>query len=235
MNRLLLTSLSATLVLIAACQPAPRPSPPSPVVTAPTPESDFPGAERWPILAAESELRILVYRGGALAKFGHNHVIVSRDLRGTVYRHRDFERSGFEFSFPVASLVVDDPALRREEGDDFASVPSPADIEGTRRNMLRAEVLDAERFPEVQIRSIAIHGTPADARFVTRVTLRGASRELVVPAVIESEERRLVASGIATLRQSDFAMTPFSILGGALKVADDIVIKFRIVAVAPDT
>ena len=40
--------------------------------------------QAYRIDAAQSELRVLVYRAGPLARFGHNHVMVNRAISGWV-------------------------------------------------------------------------------------------------------------------------------------------------------
>src|SRR5262245_42146159 len=78
----------AGLVLLglAACQTSP---PPAEVPPAPAPVAEVgaipPGAKTWPVIPEESLLQILVYRGGAMARLGHNHVIASHQLSGAVY------------------------------------------------------------------------------------------------------------------------------------------------------
>jgi hypothetical protein len=41
-----------------------------------------------------------------------------------------------------------------------------------------------------------------------------------------------MARGTFRLRQTDFGMVPFSVAGGAIQVADEIVLAFEIVATA---
>ncbi len=73
--------------------------------------------------------------------------------------HPQFARSGFELSFPVAQLVVDDPEARRAAGSDFPPDIPQSDKDGTRKNMLTPEVLDGEHYPEVKLRSAQVGGT----------------------------------------------------------------------------
>ena len=75
----------------------------------------------------QSELRVLVYRAGPLARLGHNHVMVNRAIRGSVNladaagAADAAGTSAFSLSVPVAGFVVDDAQARREEGSDFAA------------------------------------------------------------------------------------------------------------------
>src|SRR5579864_5787850 len=50
----------------------------------------------YDVVSGESLLIILAFRGGALAKAGHNHVIASHDVRGTFYVPDDVLQSTFE-------------------------------------------------------------------------------------------------------------------------------------------
>jgi polyisoprenoid-binding protein YceI len=99
-------------------------------------------------------LTILVYRGGPLAKAGHNHVIASHALRGSLYVPVDLAQSSFEIHMPVTELTVDEADLRaKENSDDFPpDVPDSAK-EGTRHNMLSPALLDGDQYPEIVLRS----------------------------------------------------------------------------------
>ncbi len=69
------------------------------------------GADRvFAIDAAASDIHWLVYKAGALARLGHNHVIAVPGLRGSVtVGAQDLSASHFEIVIPVADLVIDDP------------------------------------------------------------------------------------------------------------------------------
>ena len=143
-------------LLLAACgTPRPRHAvPQSPGESPSAPKVSLPGTV-YRIDERHSELRILVYRAGPLARFGHNHVILNRSIRGVVNLAGVGGESTFSLSVPAAGFVVDDAQARREEGADFAAeVPDDAKS-GTLHNMLSAALLDADEFPMITIRSIA--------------------------------------------------------------------------------
>jgi polyisoprenoid-binding protein YceI len=228
-----LAAISAMLVVLmmglVACQPkVVRPT----ATAAPIPDSlDTTGAIRYQIDSATSEVHILVYRGGAMARLGHNHVVSSKHVTGAVLLHSDLARSQLELSLPVTSLIVDDPQTRSAEGEEFAAeVPEEA-REGTRRNLLRAEILDAEHFPAITLQSVAVAGTHETPSMLMRVTIKGVSRDVVVLAQVQADNERLVAEGEFAIQQSDFGITPFSVGLGALQVQDKLRIRFQIVAV----
>ncbi len=235
--------LLAAVLTLTACAPAVRP-PVLPPLDGETPK-DFPEqsyqqhaltarGKVYRIDAQLSELRILVYRGGELARFGHNHVISSADMQGFVLRADDILASRFDLFVPVNRLIVDDPQIRAEEGADFSSTVSEADSEGTRRNMLGDKVLDATQFSFLQLSGILLTANESELTLDVDVSMHGVSRGVQSLAKVAEVSGQLVVSGTFNVRQSDFGIEPFSALLGKLRVEDEVTIKYRIVAVAAD-
>lgn len=223
--------LLSLCALLAACPRPLRPPAPSAPLPAPAaPAADMSGATLYEVDPAASTVQILVFRGGTLARLGHNHVMTSRELTGRAWLHPQFARSGFELAFPVQTLIVDDPQSRSAAGKDFPPDIPQADKEGTRRNMLRAEVLDGERYPRITLASARVAGTLEAPAITARITIRDASRELKVPARLTLDGERLSATGEFDLLQSDFGIKPFSVALGALEVQDRLHIIYSIVA-----
>jgi hypothetical protein len=220
----------ALLTLLTACQRAPTraPAPAAPAV----PAADLSGATIFEVNRERSLIDILVYRGGAMARLGHNHAISSRDVRGRAWIHPAFARSGFEITLPVGELVVDEPEARRRAGEEFAREVPEADREGTRRNMLRPEVLDAERYPEIGLRSLQLTGSLQAPELTVRITIRGVSRDMNVPVKIGISGAELTAEGEFDILQTDFGIEPFMVALGLIEVMDRLHIRFRIVALS---
>lgn len=235
MHAMTRTGLLLCLCLgLAACprpvQP-PAPVPSVPPTTEPTaPPGEVPGATNYRIDPQASVLHILVYRGGRLAKLGHNHVVSSKSLTGRVWMHRQLDQSGFEIAFPVADLIVDDPEARRAAGSEFPPEIPEGDKQGTRKNMLRAEVLDAENYPRVELKSAKIDGALPNPQVTAQITIKQATRDVVVPVKVSVSGDRLTATGEFAIQQTDFGMKPFSVAMGALEVKDRLDVRFEIVA-----
>jgi hypothetical protein len=166
-----------------------------------------------------------------MAHLGHNHVVSAAPLHGSVWIHPQVERSGFDVTFAVNGMIVDDPAARLAAGEEFASAVPAASREGTRRNMLRAEVLDGARYPEISLRSVSVSGPLSSPAVMARVTIRAVSRDVPVPAHVSLAGETLVVTGGLDLLQSDFGITPYSVALGALQVQDRLHVTYRIVAV----
>jgi polyisoprenoid-binding protein YceI len=190
-------------------------------------------ADAWPVDPERTVVNIIVRRAGPLARLGHDHVITSADERGNVWIGPTPAVSAFELELPVDRFDVDLPGPRAAAGAEFAA-PVPDDARaGTRQNMLRKEVLDAAGFPVITVRSTAASGDWPQPVIRLSVTLRGATREFEIPVSIERDANGVVARGEVRFNQTDFGITPFSVAGGAIQVADTLEVRFEIAAHAP--
>jgi hypothetical protein len=230
-------SVGVLALLLTACGAlkARHAAPPKPeeAITRP----GLPPGRVYRVDETQSELRILVYRAGPLARFGHNHVMVNRAISGAVSLAAAAGESEFWLNVPVAGFVVDDAEARREEGADFAGdIPDDAKS-GTLHNMLSAALLDAEEFPAITVKSVAASGAQngSGAGALTAavaISVAGHESKVDVPFTLQVDPRRLSATGSLELRQSALGLTPFSLMLGALQVQDSMTIKFDIVAAA---
>lgn len=246
----LLRAAGAALVaasVLYACRTGPvrpgTPAPPAAQQPGQPPGGFVPGHEGRPynVVSGESLLTILVFRGGTLAKAGHNHVIAVHDLSGTVYVPGELLHTSFELRFAVAQLAVDEPELRARAGADFpAEVPESA-REGTRHNMLGEALLDAAQFPEITLVSEQIEGgvgaagnpgasAGSQVQAHVKITVTNQTHSLTVPVRYQLQNERITADGELPIRQSELGLKPFSAMLGALQVQDEMRVKFHVVA-----
>ncbi len=226
---LLLTAILVLTAALTACPSAQRPEiPPPPTPTTAIPPRDLKGATIYQVRSEDSLVRILAYRGGAFAGAGHNHVISSHNLTGTVYLQDDISRCAFDLVMPVALLEVDEAALRQEEGEEFRSEVNDSAKQGTRKNLLGEALLDAEHFPGIELSSTVIEGTRESMQATVRVKVKDQERDLHVPIAVTYEGDHLTATGQFAVKQSELGLKPFSILGGALQVQDELKVKFTV-------
>jgi polyisoprenoid-binding protein YceI len=217
-------------IALAACQTQP-PQKPAPGAPATAPEFAVPaGAREYHVIAAESLLTLQVYRGGSMAKLGHNHVIASRTLTGSVWVTGDPLATRFDIRMPVNDLTVDEPDLRERAGADFPrEVPQNA-RDGTRKNLLSPPLLDAANYPEVRLRGLQVFAVGESYEVTIEVTVKDRVQVLRVPMKVRRDPDGLVASGEFTLRHSELGLTPFSIMMGAIVVQDEMRVKFEVSA-----
>jgi hypothetical protein len=223
------TILPAALAFGLAGCPAPptRPAAGGVPASMPATASQAPG-KLYRIIPEASEVRILVYRSGTLARLGHNHVITSHNLIGSVTLPENPTDAHFEIMMPVVPLAVDEPDRRAEEGAEFSAPVSDAARAGTHKNMMRPEVLDGDRFPAVAVRSTGIARAGETYEVSFQVDLKGAVHVLKAPVHLALEGAGLTATGEFTFKQTDLGMTPFSAALGALAVQDGLDVKFKI-------
>jgi polyisoprenoid-binding protein YceI len=141
--------------------------------------------------------------------------------------------SAFHLLLPAEAFTVDPPELRKEAGPDFASVPSLADIQGTRNNMLGSKVLNAEQYPEIEIWSERIRGPVNSLTADIVVAVGGKLNRITIPIKIETADNAdntITARGKFTVKQTDIGITPFSIMMGAVAVRDELEIEYIITA-----
>lgn len=218
----LLPAICACL-LLAACTPPAAVSPPSAMPASVRIDTPASGEKLLQIDTQATLVTITVRRGGALARLGHDHVVASRTVTGWVAP----EPGQADFQFRLDAMTVDESGLRAQAG--LETTPSSDAIAGTRHNML-VRVLDAERYPLVRVQARLHPGAQAvDAA----ITLHGVTRAVTVPVRLEQagDGKSLRASGALVLKQSDFGIVPFAILGGAMAVQDPMELAFDIVAI----
>ena len=185
--------------------------------------------KRYIVDPTASEIRLLVYRDGPMARVGHNHVMVGQ-VRGEISVSDTAAASSFSIEIPVESLQVDAPALRAEEGEEFAATVSDQARKGTRDHMLGADVPDAAHYPRIRIESTALLGPRWNPNVSARIAVRGKTSDLKFPAAVFEHDDTLTVIAAFRVLQTNLGITPYSILGGALTVRNAIDIRMRLVA-----
>lgn len=220
--------IASALALLTACRaPEPKPTPSAPAAAVGTPPSV---RTRYQVEGAASRLHVLVYRAGTMARLGHNHVLSTEQLSGTVVVHPQLEQSQLVLDVPVNTFKVDEPAARALEGQDFSADVPPDAREATRANLLREEVLDGVRFPVINLRAVSISGTHHNPIVTVSITVKDTAQRIEVPVTLSYREREITATGEFSVKQTAFGITPFSVGMGALQVRDELRIRFAIVA-----
>ena len=227
------------IVLASACAPQAvqqternRSESASALATRPAPD-DFPDAfyqravargERvYRVDAQSSIVTVEVRRAGSLSRLGHDHVVAAHDLQGYVLP----AANRADVAVRLDALVVDEPELRKAAG--FETEPSPDAVAGTRANMLE-RTLDAQRYPfaTIRVRSFAPIATSTSTDVDVSITLHGNERTFRVPVRIEFAEDSMRITGDLVFNQTDFGITPLSILGGAIAVQDSVTLHYRV-------
>ena len=226
-----LVATAALLAGLSACTPQPGEHGTQATGTQNASVLDLKSDERrYVIDDTASRLLVYTYRGGKLARFGHNHVLNARSLRGDVAMSQQITGSRFRLEVPFAVIEVDPPALRRQAGPEFESKPSPEDIAATRENMLGPGGLDIAIAPAAIIEGTVTASTDASATLDMAITVRKVTHRQSVEVALTRNGGSLRIVGATALRHSDFGIEPFSVMLGALTVKNKVDVKFDLVA-----
>jgi len=211
---------AAALCALAACSQLPAPAPVAATPpAAPTIAKPAIGPQLH-IDSAQSLIAVTVRRGGVLARLGHDHVVASHKITGTVSP----SQNRADLQFRLDEMKIDESDLRLLAG--LEKQPSADAIEGTRHNML-TKVLDAELYPVVEIH--AERGAAGQPLQVA-ITLHGVTRTMAIPVELREENGVINVKGTVNLKQTDFGLTPFSVMGGAMAVQDQMELRFDLSA-----
>src|SRR6266568_7028082 len=231
-SRALRVAAALLSTMLAGCAPLLR----GPAQAPAAPPAEFPEAfylqalkEGKPVFRVDSRESLVVIevrRSGSLARLGHDHVVASHGVTGYVAPGE----GRADLYIVLAHLAVDEAALRGEAG--FDPQPTESDIEGTRSNML-AKVLEADKFPFALISVARANAKEKKTTLAVAITLHGHMRTLQVPAEIEADAEKVSVTGRLSFDQTDFGITPYSLLGGAIAVQNRVDLRFRIIARLP--
>lgn len=177
-----------------------------------------------------STVRMYIFRSGTAARLGHNHVLSAPQFTGLLYLPaEEMAKARFDMEFRLDQLEIDRPEYRSALGSAFSSVLSPDQIQGTREHMLGSNSMQADRYPLVRIHSLQITGELPKIAAQVRVEIHGQSRDTWVPLMVEALPDHLSVSGALVIKQTDYGILPYSILGGLLAVKDEIFVDFKLV------
>ena len=211
---------------------------------------EAPAAE-WRVDPQRSVFAVLTHRAGLAARLAHDHLVVATGVAATL----DFDPARPEATrcaatANVLALEIDAPEERAalaprlvELGALSAGLPpvDAGDRAKVRAAMLGRGQLDAEQFPELagELVSLSPRGGGSgaagarvalgwDARI--RLTVRGRTLEKTVPVRWQVEGGELTAEALGDFRFTDFGITPYTAVLGAVRNEDLFQLYLRIVA-----
>ena len=182
----------------------------------------------------QSALVVQLFKDGVAARLAHDHVVQARTFSGTIaYDPQKPDAASIEVKVEVASLLADEPATRRKFGL-AAGDPSAKDRADIEAAMKSDGQLAAARFPSITFASTSIAKQPDGRLLVTgRLTIRGVTQEVKLPAQITMEGGLLRGRAQLTFKQSSFGYQPYSAALGAIKNKDEVVLHIDLAAKAP--
>ena len=156
-----------------------------------------------------STVTIRVFKAGLFRAFADDHLIQAPLLDGSL-----------DPAIPHVQVVID--ARRMRVLDPGLSAKDRQDVQ---TRMLGSDVLDVSRFQWISFHSATIQRLDAGGwRVHGELELHGQIHPMTLNVSLENGHYK----GSATLRQSDFGIAPISIIGGTVKVRDEVGVDFDI-------
>ncbi|MUL76005.1 YceI family protein [Mycolicibacterium sp. CBMA 226] len=169
-------------------------------------------AEKRTLDASSGELLLHTGVTGSAARMGHRLTIAMRSWLATVAVDGDE---------PVAvEVIVDLDSLDVLTGEGGMTPLSGAEKTLVRNNALKS--LQAKRFPRAAFRASSIERGDDSWRLTGTPNLSGESREQSVVVHVVGDDADLRITGEAVVRHSDHRIKQYSMLMGAMKVADEV-------------
>jgi len=157
-------------------------------------------------------LTVKTGRTGAVARVGHDLLLEVGAWQATLELAEDASRCRLELSADSTSLRV----RAGTGGMTELGAEDRANIEQT----IGDEVLHGR---DIAFVSSACSGTSDRLHFEGNLTIAGATHPLSFELTVDDAG---VIAASATVRQTDWGIKPYSTLFGALKVADDVEVRF---------
>lgn len=224
-------------ILVAGCAPRPATQAVPEISAGAFPPFDFKaawlaGENVYRISVTDSQLDILARREGAMARFGHDHVVVAHPGEGYILIRPMPAESRADLRFVVHDFAID-PIIARQHYK-LDTEPSAEDINSTAANLFN-KVLHADQWPEIRVsalfRYLPAQPESTKVMIAVTVTIRGVEKAYQFPARLQSRGDVLIMDADMTISQTDFGIEPYSVLGGMLGVSDTLEVFMHLVAV----
>jgi polyisoprenoid-binding protein YceI len=159
---------------------------------------------------AQSHLTVFVYKSGLFAFAADNHEINAPIQSGQL----DDPLTAVSFVVQAAQLTVLDPS---------SSASNRAQVQA---RMVGPDVLDPAHFATIEFKSTSISGSAQAGWDVNgELTLHGQTK----PVKVHVTQTAGHYKGSTTLNQTDYGITPVTIVGGTVKIKNGVRIEFDIV------
>ncbi len=171
--------------------------------------------------SGKSTFTVSVFRSGLFKAFGHDHTIAVQVFSGEAQFTPGGGTGALEMTVKADSLSV----------TDKASAGDKPKIEHT----MKTDVLETAKYPDIIFKSAKVtaqhlKGDEYSLLLTGNLTLHGVTRLIEFPGTATITGNTLRAKGTFPLKQTDYSIKPVSVMGGAVKVKNEIEISFDIFA-----
>lgn len=180
----------------------------------------------YTIVASESSFWVFAGKSGLFSALAHDHEIGVKSFTGKITVPESGASGGsLELDINAQSLAVLDKKPSEEDKKKIY-------------NSMHSEVLESAKHPKITFKSVSVSdlkqtgGENYTFTLNGDLTLHGVTKSVAVPVSLTINQQQLRAVGKYTLKQTDYGIKPYSAAGGTIKVKNEVVINFNIVAKA---
>jgi len=173
---------------------------------------------RYAIDTRASRLQVRAFASGLLSALGHSPTISAGEFSGELtVPGRDPAAGTLSLRVNAASLTVGGD-IKEKDRDEIART-------------MHADVLESSTYPEITFSSKRVTAEQTgENQYRVKVSgtmeLHGVSRDEEIVAYLTLSGEQARAYGEFSLLQSNYAIRPISIAGGALKLKDELKFSF---------
>jgi len=178
---------------------------------------------RYRLIPEQSKFTVQAFAEGLFSAFGHDPVLAIKDFNGEAqFVPGSFESASLKITIKADSIVLSNEVKEKDR----------LEIEQT----MREQVLEIAKYPEIVFVSSNISVTRLSegryrARIIGDLTFHGVTQKnLWITAQVTMSGESLKAQGDFTLKQTDFGIKPFSVVGGTIKLKNELKFTFDIAA-----
>ena len=171
----------------------------------------------YAIDSEKSVLRVELGTAGLFGFLGDRHLIEGRIAGGTItYFADDLSKSSIQLRIEASSLKVLDPNLSGEDRDKV------------QQTMQSDRVLNIAGFPEISFESRSVSERKGELMVTGELHIRDVKRQVLVRCTMDRDSSGLKARAVSRFKQKDFGIKPVSAGLGAVKVKNEIIVKFEV-------
>jgi polyisoprenoid-binding protein YceI len=178
----------------------------------------------YTIVPSESSFWVFAGKAGLFSALAHDHEIGVKSFSGKVTIPQAGASGGsLEMDIDAKSLAVLDKKVSEEDRKKIF-------------DSMHNEVIESAKHPKITFRSVSVSDvkqTGADSYSFTLngdLTLHGVTKRVAIPVNATITPQQLRATGRYPLKQTDYGIKPYSAAGGTIKVKNEVVVNFNIVA-----
>lgn len=169
----------------------------------------------WQLDESAGELLVTTGVAGRAAKMGHRLTIAMRSWCATV------SWSGSQPTAVVLTVEVD--ALQVLRGEGGLTALSPPEKILVRSNALKC--LEAERYPQIHFRAGTVEQIPGGYRLTGVLQIHGRTHPHTVDVLVTDATSAWRLRCASAVSQSEYGVRRYSMLMGAMQVADRVTVS----------